>query len=715
MNTTRSLPFLFSRTPCVCQIFRPSCRRTPLRFFLRKADRLKFVINELALPKERRISKSDLPPLDIPSEVEADVPTEGEKLDWYNDPFYLRIRVEKLLKNGDEDTAVDLVDRHRGAANAEVFGTLIAGLGRRGNYKKAVKAFREMRRRRIKPTPHAYTALLNAYAQSAYGPLDVTARSNCLRDARELWESMEDRTAVHVNAMLNVCTACSSEGGWDLGWDIYRKLVPEKGQRDAQTPPPDVITFTIMLRMCAKLGGNDGLDAAMRIWTDVRAILDRIQPAAAKKKGGKPKYGVRALAVDDRLLSALLLTCIRAEDKQRVVKGLEFVREYLDLSVDSDSPTTQQSNSRKISLNTPLLYHLIHLASRLREPALAVRWFKIASSRDVEPDEGVYSALIGLLISVGDLEQAWQIVQSADTFRPALGLRVCAAAVRKNGEDPKMWVTRGEEFTDSIKSASVGRQTGIHDLQSLINLAEIYVAAGRRRDAWDVLERERSNLIDVTRKKLERSVTAAAPLLSEEALGNPSLDGIIEMNGKTSALLSRSQRQQSELQTRIKALNLAHDLCSELESQTSNRSERMRFSLINRQIQEVLGIFEMVDSEAQRLRTHAIEGRRRLEKVRGEGYKLVGREKDPADATGEGYRVVGREGEHVDERDDIYGKAGKKLSRRNAPERARIRELDEKRTGVPVAAIRGSGGQNPRYGNRRTEGTSRSGKKNAEQ
>ncbi|KND04139.1 pentatricopeptide repeat domain-containing protein [Spizellomyces punctatus DAOM BR117] len=713
MNTTRSLPFLFSRTPCICQIIHPTCRRTPLRFFLRKPDRFKFVTNELALPKERRISKSDLPPLDTPSEVEADVPTKGEKLEWYNDPFYLRVRVEKLLKNGDEDTAVDLVDRHRGAANAEVFGTLIAGLGRRGNYKKAVKAFREMRRRRIKPTPHSYTALLNAYAQAAYGPLDATARSNCLRDARELWESMEDRTAVHLNAMLNVCTACSSEGGWDLGWNIYRESVPEKGQRDAQAPPPDVITFTIMLRMCAKLGGNDGLDAAMRIWTDVRAVLDRIQPAAAKKKGGKS--GVRALAVDDRLLSALLLTCIRAEDKLRVVKGLEFVDEYLDLPVDSDSPTTQQSNGGKISLNTPLLYHLIHLASRLREPALAVRWFKIASSRDVPADEGVYSALIGLLISVGDLEQAWQIVQSADTFRPALGLRVCAAAVRKSGEDSKMWVTRAEEFTDSIKSASVGRQTGIHDLQSLVNLAEIYVAAGRRKDAWDVLERERSNLIDVTRKKLERSVTAAAPLLSEEALGNPSLDGITEMNGKTSALLSRSQRQQSELQTRIKALNLAHELCSELKRQTSNRSERMRFSLIDRQIQEVLGIFEMVDSEAQRLRTNAIEGRKRLEKVRGEGYKLVGREKGPADTTGEGYRVVGREGEHADGKDDIHGKTRKNLSRSNAPERSRIRELNDRNTGVPVAAIRGSGGRNHGYRNRRSEGTSRSGRKKTEQ
>lgn len=128
---------------------RKGCLLLLTRSFLTKEDRLRLLQTKEAKPKAQRASNPPPPPLpieklpEVPQKKTEDKPQ--EKLEWFNDPYLLSARVKELLKgDGNEEEAVKLVQRHSGAGNAQVYGALLTGLGRKGLYKMTLQVYREV-------------------------------------------------------------------------------------------------------------------------------------------------------------------------------------------------------------------------------------------------------------------------------------------------------------------------------------------------------------------------------------------------------------------------------------------------------------------------------------------------------------------------------------------------------------------------------------------
>ncbi|KAI9105255.1 hypothetical protein DFS34DRAFT_1464 [Phlyctochytrium arcticum] len=490
--------------PLLRCIQRPRCSSIPFtgiskasdRSFLTKAERTAFILTGKALPRSARPSKAPRTNKEGPrrleeegeqapsrhakdvlsirrvqssdSEVRSNNPS-GKQADahrsspensstkreiWYSDPFHLREKVEQLLKDEKVEVAEDLVRRHTGAAGTEVYGALISGLGRQGKHRNALQAFKEMKGRRLKPSPQVHTSLLSSIGRAAFGTSDDLAKKNRLQEASDLWETIDSKELPHLNAMLNVCASCVSVGGWERGWDIYRQSYSGSAtdalRQDEKLPKPDIVTFTTMLRLCAEKKGDEGLDAAFGIWENLQHPVARRakKPSAPTKKPAPPH-------VDSRLVSMFLLACIRGATQSKIGGALPIVSQWLGLPITHDDASkpkpkskhsrTSKKYSRTVNLNTPIVYHLMRLASRLDDPVLAMAWYRIAVDQDVELDDAISNVLVELLVSKGSLEDAWVVAMNAPPDISAqIKKRVCAIALRKGGPGGSTWESRSK-------------------------------------------------------------------------------------------------------------------------------------------------------------------------------------------------------------------------------------------------------------------------------
>ncbi|KAI9105236.1 hypothetical protein DFS34DRAFT_1054 [Phlyctochytrium arcticum] len=277
------------------------------RSFLTKAERTAFILTGKALPSSARPSKAPrtnkdglrraeeeglsrhtIHPSSIRraqgNDLKANI-TSGKQADAHRPS-----PDNSSTKQGKSEVAEDLVRRHTGAAGTEVYGTLISGLGRQGRHKNVIQAFKEMKGRRLKPSPQVHTSLLSSMARAAFGTSDDLAKTNRFREALQLWETINSKELPHLNAMLNVCAACVSVGGWEYGCLLYNQ-----SRSGSRLPKPDIVTITTFFRLCAERKGDEGRDAALGVWDDLRRL-----PLPH---------------TDARLLSMFHLACVRGGKK----------------------------------------------------------------------------------------------------------------------------------------------------------------------------------------------------------------------------------------------------------------------------------------------------------------------------------------------------------------------------------------------------------------
>ncbi|KAJ3171384.1 hypothetical protein HDU87_008342 [Geranomyces variabilis] len=627
-----------------------------VRSHLTKLDRLRAVQAGYAAPKADRAEdggNSSVLAQDEAADVDAEefvgdkssvnkassgeAGDEGGKLEWYNDSHLLSARIKKLLdRPGGEQEAKELVERHTGASNAVVYGTLMTGLGRRGLYKDVLAYSRKMQKKGLRPTPHAQTAILNSLAQAAFAPgSDATARTNRLAEAREAWENIERPSTIHLNTTLKACLPCVSEGGWDFAWELYRESVPENGHRPSSgVPIVDVYTVTYMLRICAALGGEEGVQHAMKLWDDVMRLDKRGRKLAAKaaqkaSSGGADKditgqerKPTPIFKVDEHLLGALLMCFIRAPGKADVAKCLPIIQEWTGLPIALEhanngeaSPaantTVEHARQSKTAISTVLLSHLMHVASRLRQPDLALAWFEIlVNKRRVVADGDVCNTLVGLLISTGAPEKAWELMtRSVDADVAAeQQVRICAYALSKSDEpDRVQWLKRGLQAIKTAEQRLFNDK--LDDVRSAVNVAEIYIALDRPDDAWRILESESASIIETTRHKVERLIIGAGPNVARGAQHVAAVTAKARANGKpltkvqyckqVTAFLARNPKQEADLAGRLRALHLMQTLATTRSKQTDegpsgSGGAQIKLSLTLRRIKEVLGLWDMM-------------------------------------------------------------------------------------------------------------------------
>ena len=130
------------------------------RTFLTKQDRLRLIKQNKAAPSHLRNLQLDLKEnlktpdasMEIPKEEtkSSQTPTQSESLSsdnllWYNDPYLVSKKVSGLLQDAKNvNEAIELVKRHKGASNAQVYGTLLKGMANLGLYSDVLKLYREV-------------------------------------------------------------------------------------------------------------------------------------------------------------------------------------------------------------------------------------------------------------------------------------------------------------------------------------------------------------------------------------------------------------------------------------------------------------------------------------------------------------------------------------------------------------------------------------------
>ncbi|KAJ3020879.1 hypothetical protein HKX48_009561 [Thoreauomyces humboldtii] len=663
----------------------------PRRTHLTTADRVKALQHGYAAPKADRVAKHLLATprndRDHPADSVGDRPVDNDKAGvqpeqvedseaWYNDPYLLSEKIVKLLARDDPaeiNEAMDLVDRHRGAANAQVYGALIAGLAKRGHYKLVLKCNRDMVKRRIVPTPQTHTALLNAFAQAAASPAgDVASRTNRLADARRVWdEDLERPSTIHLNAMLKVCLACIAEGGEEVAWEIYRQSVPEDGsKRPSDVPAPDIYTITYMLRMCSDPSAVEGsLDNAMLVWKDALRLDRQERKNSCKSRsasdikfgaGGGPAH--RRFRIDAHAVSALLLCFIRASKREDVLGALPIVQEWLGLpltaGVDATAAgITKSFRPARVDISTLLFGQLMHLASRLRDPDLALAWFSAltAPALAVQPDHDAYSVLVGLLISMGRPDDAWDILHPQPTSslpapreeHPDLSIRlICYVLGTEPSEPPStgsrtvqkaVWLERATALVSSLDVTS--RIDPKLDVRVPINLAELHVHLHDPTSAFKVLDAHRANILDTTRRKLDRYVNAGVPVITKDGRRPTGPVTTAQARRTVTRALARNPKQQADLAARLKALHsymaLAVERCGD------GQPDSVRMEMLVRQCKEVIGVWDLLARKMGIVATR-VKGEGRVSDEEDDDVDDFNDEVDIEEERDQGYKVVAR-------------------------------------------------------------------------
>ncbi|KAJ3233302.1 hypothetical protein HDU81_002343 [Chytriomyces hyalinus] len=196
------------------------------------------------------------------------------RIEWFSDSHLLSKRIEKLLRPGvgHLDYVRNLVARHTGSANAVVYGTVVAGLAKKGRI-EALEFVDEMKRRKLSPTPQTYTALFGLYAiliQEARNDFLVKKHlKSCLALWNELVASGE-ASEYHLNSILSICSATRNLAGFQTACNIFSEVMdtakpymlevkvrPTKQTLEKKPPLlPNVATFTIMMRLHSQHGSK---------------------------------------------------------------------------------------------------------------------------------------------------------------------------------------------------------------------------------------------------------------------------------------------------------------------------------------------------------------------------------------------------------------------------------------------------------------------------
>ncbi|KAI8834017.1 hypothetical protein BJ741DRAFT_709956 [Chytriomyces cf. hyalinus JEL632] len=269
------------------------------------------------------------------------------RIEWFSDSHLLSKRIEKLLRPGigHLDYVRNLVARHTGSANAVVFGTVVAGLAKKGRV-EALEFVDEMKRRNLSPTPQTYTALFGLYAvliQEARNDFLVKKHlKSCLALWNELLASGE-ASEYHLNSILSICSATRNLTGFQTACNIFSEVMEtakpymfemKMGPTNQQTlekPPllPTVATFTIMMRLHSQ-HGSKSIMSLEKSFVDfdleadnqlINAILSHLLKNADSAKG---KSIFRAYAS-----AALDLPMLDPGSSKRATKATEKSQDFL--------------------------------------------------------------------------------------------------------------------------------------------------------------------------------------------------------------------------------------------------------------------------------------------------------------------------------------------------------------------------------------------------
>lgn len=139
-----------------------------------------------------------------------------------------------------------------------IYNLLIGACGRFGYTKKAFKLYNDMKKRGLKVTPHTYTGLFNACANSPY-PQDGLSRAEHLREL--MVEKGYSPNQTNYHAMIKAFGRC---GDLETAFSIVDEMVDKKVLASSET-------FNFLLQACIT-DRDAGFRHALLVW---RKMLEK--------------------------------------------------------------------------------------------------------------------------------------------------------------------------------------------------------------------------------------------------------------------------------------------------------------------------------------------------------------------------------------------------------------------------------------------------------
>lgn len=400
-----------------------------------------------------------------------------------------------------------------------------------------------MKKRGFEPSERTFTILLNSLAINASSPNSVE-RARALYD--QIQQSSQDLTptTVHTNALLKVCTR---QHDYKALQEIYSSM--SKSGDNA----PDVITYSTAINAYARKGGDEGFEAAWKVWEDL---------VEAKARRGED------VELDSRIVDGVLLACRGARSAVYVKRGYKLVESLYGLSASSTPSTISTSASgtgsaagssmtsteraisptKSLGLPTaPLLLQdktihprtvelLLSICTKLKDQSRATHYMSLIQTTfpHFQPDPQLLSSLMYLQISNKQYDTAlstWDEISAKGlqhtpgTFKQGLD----AALKARNWEKTLEMYTLMRTLIDKNKhlSSSADRHSTLvnplvrtQDAWTLVSTLKCAVKTNHLEEGLDILRRTRwtkvvqnpqypranADLADLAVKILERSM-----------------------------------------------------------------------------------------------------------------------------------------------------------------------------------------------------------------
>jgi hypothetical protein len=373
-----------------------------------------------------------------------------------------------------------------------------------------------MKKRGFEPSERTFTILLNALAINASSPNSVE-RARALYD--QIQQSTQDLTptTVHTNALLKVCTR---QHDYKALQEIYSSM--SKSGDNA----PDVITYSTVINAYARKGGDEGFEAAWKVWEDL---------VEAKARRGED------VELDSRIVDGVLLACRGARSAMFVKRGYKLVESLYGLPASSSPSPSSASGSgsgsgsgtgssmtsteraisptKSLGLPTaPLLLHdktihprtvelLLSICSKLKDHSRATHYMSLIQTTfpNFQPDPQLISSLMYLQISNKQYDTAlstWDEISAKGlqhtpgTFKQGLD----AALKARNWEKTWEMYTLMRTLIDKNKrlSSSADRHNTLvnplvrtQDSWTLVSTLKCAVKTNHLEEGLDILRKSR--------------------------------------------------------------------------------------------------------------------------------------------------------------------------------------------------------------------------------
>ena len=347
---------------------------------------------------------------------------------WFNDPYLLSKKVEEMMHDESKiPNAIELVERHKGAGNGQVYAVLFKGLAQHNLASKAFGLYKKLKSVNRDIAPQGYTSLLNCLADSSSRPGSVH-KEHRLGEAQAIWNDLvidgKEITIYHVNALLKVCLETLDQGGWKQAWQLFENLDMEKEYdplyHSVHKIVPDVITYTMMIKIASKAETIEGTNLGLQLWNEVI------------EKG---------LKVDVPLLNAMIMLYINAPQDEVAQKGLELIESQFGFPI-SPNQEPKLENKKAVGLHTLTL--LVQYAKRLKMIELGVQWYKLGQSKGSIKrfDYDIYMAFSDLLMEGNHMERLFLILKQDPNVPCILKLRVISTLIERFKVKNTVWWSR---------------------------------------------------------------------------------------------------------------------------------------------------------------------------------------------------------------------------------------------------------------------------------